>query len=67
MGEHQTNDSAIFSIQHSLENTVLHTENIAQLITFIIFLNRQDEKFVNQKCFKPVKAPPPHPCNMKKK
>jgi len=63
MGEHQTNNSATFSIQHSSDNTALHTENTALLVMCIT--SSQHEQFVDQKCFKPVKAPP-HSCNMKK-
>jgi len=36
VGEHQTYNSVIFSIQHCSENTALCTENIAKLVTCII-------------------------------
>jgi len=35
MDEHQTNKSAVFSIQHSLENTELCVENTASLVTCV--------------------------------
>jgi len=36
VNEHQTNNSAIFSMQHSSENTALNMENTALVVTFII-------------------------------
>jgi len=55
LGEHRTN---IF-------RTALHTENTALLVTCVTVKSSQNELFVNQKCFKPVKALPCL-CNIKK-
>jgi len=69
MGEHQMNNCTIFSIKHSLENTALRMENAALLVTCVTNFESlkvaKKEQFVDQKCFKPVKALP-HSCNMKK-
>jgi len=64
VGEHQTNDSAIFFIQHSSENAVLHAEKCSTACYMHEILN-QNELFVDQKCFKQIKALPRW-CNMKK-
>jgi len=46
----QMNTSAIFSIQHSLENTALCIENTALLVMCVTFAKScQNKLFVNQK------------------
>jgi len=68
VSEHQMNNSAVFSIQHSGKystacgnySTVGHMRN-----KFWIAKSSQSKQFFDQKCFKPVKALL-HFCNMKK-
>jgi len=49
VGEHQMNNIALFSMQHSSENTALRMENTAILVACIAFPNCQNEQFIDQK------------------
>jgi len=59
------NNRAIFSIQHSSENTALRMENTGHVHTILNLKKYQNKLFVNQKCLKLVKALPSS-FNMKK-
>jgi len=73
MGEHQTNNSAIFSIQHTSENTelcmeniALHMENTALLVTFVTNFESLKVSKTNNLSTRNVLNQLKYLCNMKK-